>query len=455
MLKQIPQATWYMKGSVLFWLANAIAPHKEWIRRLRNDREMDFYDPFYVGSLLRQLDVIGHNVAMMKFRGGEWVVDRERNVETGVLWPSYGRSANVCKVYRSAPFTAFVLPYDWRRSVADTANFVKGAISNLRSLHMAPDLADVPFTIIAHSMGGLVARYLVEKIEIGSDIVDNLICVGTPHLGAIDAFGVLSGLVSKDPIEVPGYDAVDALTLREQQGLMLGWDSSLQLVPTHAAIDAYRLGPVSQQLVQSEWKTPVAWLRDREGQSPEQKLNNARVAAAIIKQTGVARVLQWGDNPHPTAIRYHLIAGSGHETNVALQDGFPQRTAVRNWAPTWTVQPGLSLHTDADGDGTVPFDSAIARFVDPTKREASRDTVQADRYVMGPTEVHARLMEDKNVLRLLTGLLGEQTLRLNRGLYWKSALDKVPFLPPLGYKKTQWEEVHEYPVSPLGASDLL
>lgn len=452
MLKQVPQATSYMDQSLLFWLTYASAPHREWIRKLRDEFEMEFYDPFYMGPLVRQLGRIGHNVAMMKFCNGKWVVDRERNMENDVLGASYVRSADRFRTYRSAPFTAFVLPYDWRRSVADTANFLKGAISNLRSSYMTPDLADVPFTIVAHSMGGLVARYLIEKLEIGSDNVDNLICVGTPHLGAIDAFGVLCGLVSKDPIEIPGHDA---LTLREQQDLMLKWDSSLQLVPAHATVETSRLRVGAPQAVESEWKTPIAWLRDRANQDPRQASHDVKVAAAIIKQTVVARVLQWGDRPSPTATRYHLIAGSGHETNVALQDGFPQRTAVRNWAPTWTVQPGLSLHKDANGDGTVPFNSAIARFIDPTNKEAPRDIVQADRYAMGPAEAHAHLMEDKNVLLLLTGLLGEQTLRSNRGLCWNNELDKIPFMRPLTYGKSQWEQIHEYPVIPIGNSDLL
>lgn len=70
----------------------------------------------------------------------------------------------------------FVFPYDWRQDNAKSAEQLKNYIDLVAAVHPGSQV-----DIIAHSMGGLVARrYIIDN----PDRVDRLITLGTPFLGA-------------------------------------------------------------------------------------------------------------------------------------------------------------------------------------------------------------------------------------------------------------------------------
>lgn len=78
----------------------------------------------------------------------------------------------------------FVFPYDWRKSSAESALLLKNRINDILT-NQNSERVD----IIAHSMGGLVAKkYVVDNAD---SKVDKVIFLGTPHLGAPKAFKVL------------------------------------------------------------------------------------------------------------------------------------------------------------------------------------------------------------------------------------------------------------------------
>lgn len=86
----------------------------------------------------------------------------------------------------------FVFPYDWRLDVVDSVNGVEHSkVESLKSKidkilnQSKSDRVD----IIAHSMGGLLAKYYIKNV--GGDNVDKFIDIGTPHLGAPKAAKVL------------------------------------------------------------------------------------------------------------------------------------------------------------------------------------------------------------------------------------------------------------------------
>ena len=81
----------------------------------------------------------------------------------------------------------FVFPYDWRKSNFETAELLREEIEEILT-----DSAGDKVDIIAHSMGGIVAKtYLAEN---GADKIDQVIFLGTPHLGAPKTFkGLMYG----------------------------------------------------------------------------------------------------------------------------------------------------------------------------------------------------------------------------------------------------------------------
>jgi PKD repeat protein/pimeloyl-ACP methyl ester carboxylesterase len=74
----------------------------------------------------------------------------------------------------------FVFPYDWRQNNADSAALLKKYAELIREYHPDGDKVD----IIAHSMGGLVARRFILE---NPDRVDRLITICSPLLGATKA----------------------------------------------------------------------------------------------------------------------------------------------------------------------------------------------------------------------------------------------------------------------------
>ncbi len=74
--------------------------------------------------------------------------------------------------------TLFTLPYDWHNSNMVTETLLRSKIDEVENI-CGCNRVD----IIAHSMGGLVARYYVQSPLYKHD-VDKLIFLGTPHLGA-------------------------------------------------------------------------------------------------------------------------------------------------------------------------------------------------------------------------------------------------------------------------------
>lgn len=78
----------------------------------------------------------------------------------------------------------FLYPYDWRRPIDSLSNDLKTFIDS-----KVPDGQKA--YIIGHSMGGLVARDYVHKN--GSEKINKVFTLGSPHLGALDAYSVWEG----------------------------------------------------------------------------------------------------------------------------------------------------------------------------------------------------------------------------------------------------------------------
>ena len=81
----------------------------------------------------------------------------------------------------------FTLPYDWRESNILTALKLRNKINEVQTTCNC-DKVD----LVAHSMGGLVARQYIQSDKYEND-VDQLIFLGTPHLGSPDSYLMWEG----------------------------------------------------------------------------------------------------------------------------------------------------------------------------------------------------------------------------------------------------------------------
>jgi len=97
--------------------------------------------------------------------------------------------------------TLYVFPYDWRRDIVESAHALGCKIEELKRRLGRPDLR---FDIVAHSMGGLVARYYAMYGErdvldfssarpdwSGARNLNRIIMIGTPNAGSMNALRVL------------------------------------------------------------------------------------------------------------------------------------------------------------------------------------------------------------------------------------------------------------------------
>lgn len=128
--------------------------------------------------------------------------------------------------------TFYVFAYDWRRDNVETARELVGRIAALKQKLQRPDLR---FNIVAHSMGGLVARYAAmygdadlpaddsaaapHPTWAGAGGINKIIMLGTPNEGAADSFSTLlagysvtAGLRTRIPL-LNKLTREDALTL--------------------------------------------------------------------------------------------------------------------------------------------------------------------------------------------------------------------------------------------------
>lgn len=133
--------------------------------------------------------------------------------------------------------TYYVFPYDWRRDNVESARLLMQKIVALKQKLNRPDLR---FDVIAHSMGGLVARYAAMYGD--QDVLDNttpnpdwagaqhfarLMMFGTPNSGSMDALSTLLNGYSVLGTNWPQLRLLDAL----DKDAVFTTPSAYQLLP--------------------------------------------------------------------------------------------------------------------------------------------------------------------------------------------------------------------------------
>lgn len=129
--------------------------------------------------------------------------------------------------YGDRHYTCFQFAYDWRRDLVESARRLHDYVIEKRAYVQQETERrfgikdhDVRFDIVAHSMGGLVARYflrygtqdlpadgsLPELTWEGAKYIERVVFIGTPNGGSIDSFTHLVDGVELLP-KLPAYEA--------------------------------------------------------------------------------------------------------------------------------------------------------------------------------------------------------------------------------------------------------
>lgn len=230
------------------------------------------------------------------------------------------------------PANYFEFPYDWRRdnrhSAARLRQLVDRELPRWREHTRNPDARVV---LLAHSMGGLVARWYVEALE-GFLSTRALITFGTPHRGSVHAIESL----------VHGYRKL-GVTLHGLSDALRTLPSVYQLLPRYPCV----------------LDTDSRWKRVYETADDIPHLDRARAADAAGFYRQIDAHAEQNRRRDDYRLRLLPIFGWGQSTlqSVAVLPG------------TRRVLAGEQLPPDVDtrfanGDGTVPRVSAIPLELD-------------------------------------------------------------------------------------------
>ena len=230
------------------------------------------------------------------------------------------------RVSDGSPANYFEFPYDWRRDNARAAARLQAFVDReLPKWRTHTDNPDAKIIFLAHSMGGLVARYYIEVLK-GFRSTRALVTFGTPHRGAPQAIDYL----------VNGYRKLGR-ELRDLTAMMQSFPSVYQLLPRYKALRDH----------------DGIWKRVFETEQDLPRIDRARAQRAFGLYDSI-------DRAHAANLRdedYHVqllpLVGWGHETLQSAHVGAGGRVEIIDELP-----PAVDRVLD-NGDGTVPRVSAV------------------------------------------------------------------------------------------------
>ncbi len=261
-------------------------------------------------------------------------------------------------------YTCFQFDYDWRRDVSEQAVRLDALVraASAAATHARNSGTPAKVDIVAHSMGGLVARYylrygtqplpddgtLPTLTWAGAELVDQVIIVGTPNAGSVLALKQIVEGVRYAPI-VPTY----------QPALLCTFPSIFQLLPRarHArVVDDATGAPIADLYDVNTWRRfhwgpfdpdqteYLSWLiPDEPDPAVRQRFAADQLRKVLARAEQFHRALDAPAKP-PTHLNIHLIAGDADETPGVL--------AVH-------ASGALRLRESLPGDGTVTRESAL------------------------------------------------------------------------------------------------
>lgn len=290
--------------------------------------DLDRYPDLIPAGLVGGLAVLP---PLLTLPGYKRLIMRLRTIFSGAIIETYRPPKPI-----RADIDVLLFPYDFRKSVMEAAQRLDDAVSEALR-HRGTAGGSQPVIVIAHSMGGLVARYWASMID-RQHRCRALILMGTPHRGAPKALDWLINGVG-----------VRELRYARATRVIRSWPAVYELLPQYEAVlDLARADGIGRPMELTELLPSL--LQACPGLSGYVQ-QFARMAAGG-RRVHTQIYDEWAKLDPARVPQVTAFMGRGHATlNLAVLDDMGLRISKED--PPWRGNVGWL------GDGTVPMLSAI------------------------------------------------------------------------------------------------
>jgi pimeloyl-ACP methyl ester carboxylesterase len=339
--------------------------------------------------------------------------------------------------------TYYLFAYDWRRDNVESARKLAEKIAEIKQRTNRPDLR---FDIIAHSMGGLIARYFAMYGDAdvlgdrqprpdwrGAQSIRSLVLFATPNAGSMDAlrsliYGYSITEANKPRINpfkglgrVTIFTAPSVYQIMPRRGSARFYDAKLDPIK----IDLYDVetweryhwsAAFDPEIANRELKSSIKKFGESEGRSAAEKILALRAAylrAVLKRAAGFQEALDAAGAP-PETLRLHLVGGDCEPTVagalIVEVKGKTQTLFYPRHIPRELRKEAFDK-LFIPGDGRVTRQSLFGLSFDLEQPDAGITQMmkQAPAYTFFGCDTHGDLPINPTMLdNLLTWLLGNK-----------------------------------------------
>lgn len=283
----------------------------------------------------------------------------------------------------------FVFPYDWRQDVTLSSELLDLKVDQIRE-----SVGSQKVDLVAHSMGGLVARSYISNQE-NSIKVRKLISLGSPYLGAVKFLKALREGICLSKSDVLTNPCI-GVNSKEVHDLLQNMIGGYELAPSEKYYEFYS--------GIENYPTPILDSRDLDNNKVTGQLNyeqTKQLLANLDHNTGLfnpAEEFHYLDNQlvYSNGVEIFLIVGSGKDTLGQIIE--KSETNFEGISTPYT-EPLL-----INGDGTVPLYSASLQ-----DEERGLNFLNGNAKVYYTNQSHEGLVNHGPALNLTTNILTDNS----------------------------------------------
>jgi len=280
----------------------------------------------------------------------------------------------------------FVFPYDWRLDIHESANDAYSpALQSLRDKveEVLVQTGAEKVDIVAHSMGGLVAKYYIKHL--GDGKVGKFVDIATPHLGAPKA---AKALVYGDSFGIDKF--LFSLNLVESKKISQNMPAVYQLLPSQK----YFL------TIETDYKYYIADLADADGDGVKGKLDFTK-STDFLRNTG----------------RNSLLLDRANQIHRDLDDFDPSLYGIDTYNIVGCGTPTIGqIYTAPSKDPNDPHYQILYINGDGTVPQRSAEYLQTEKLFYASGLQHATMPSDVGVSNLVASALSGDTDNFDYGV---------------------------------------